>query len=209
MAGAIERRITAVDEYIANAATFAQPILRHLREVVHEGAPGVEERIKWSRPFFMYRGIILGNMAAFKAHCSLGLWGPEIASLLREEGAASGEAMGTFGKIHSLEDLPATKDLLRYVRQAAKQVDDGVRVKNYVRPRVAKAEQPVPEALQRALAKNKLAAERFAAMTPGCRREYSTWIHEAKREETRERRVATALKWISEGKSRNWRYERV
>ena len=199
----------AVDAYIAKSAPFAQPILIHLREAVHEGAPKVEEAIKWSRPFFMYRGVILGNISAFKEHCSFGLWGTEIATILLADGIASSEGMGTFGRIASLKDLPPRKKLLSYIKQAAKMIDEGVRTKSLsMRPKVAKAPLEVPEGLIAALKKNKAAAKKFEAMSPSCRREYSQWIAEAKREVTRDSRIATALGWIAEGKSRNWKYEK-
>ena len=207
MALVADGRIGAVDAYIGKAEEFAQPVLEYVREVVHAGAPGVEEEMKWSRPFFVYNGVILGNMAAFKAHCSFGLWGPEVAGTLREDGVAQEGGMGSFGKITSVKDLPSRAKLVGYVKLAAKTIDDGVRTKAWSRPKVAKAEAVVPEALAAALKKNKAAAKKFEAMTPGCKREYCQWIAEAKREETREKRVATAVEWIAEGKGRNWKYE--
>jgi uncharacterized protein YdeI (YjbR/CyaY-like superfamily) len=199
----------AVDAYIAKSAPFAQPILTHLRGVMHEAAPEVEEAMKWSRPFFMYRGVILGNLSAFKEHCSFGLWGTEIADILRADGIASSEGMGTFGRITSVEDLPPRRKLVGYVKQAAKMIAEGTRTQSLPpRPRVAKAAVEVPEALAAALKKNKAAAKHFEALSPSCRREYSEWIADAKREETRDKRVATTLEWIAEGKSRNWKYEK-
>jgi hypothetical protein len=209
MAKVTDGRTVAVDAYIAKAGGFAQPVLAYLREAVHAGAPGVEEAMKWSMPFFVYKNVILGNMAAFKAHCSFGLWGPEVVGVLRGEGVAQGGSMGSFGKITSVEDLPVRKKLVEFVRLAAKAIDDGERTKAWSRPKVAKAEAAVPDALAAALKKNKAAAKSFAAMTPGCKREYCEWIAEAKREETREKRVATAVEWIAEGKARNWKYEKV
>lgn len=202
--------IPEADAYIAKAAPFAQPILKHLRGVVHEGAPGVVEEMKWSRPFFVYEGVILGNISAFKAHCSFGLWGAEMAQQLRAEGVASSEGMGTFGRITRVEDLPPKKQLVGYVKEAARKIAEGERTKSIDRPkpvRVAKAEVTVPEALAAALKKNKAAAAQFEAMSPSCRKEYCVWVGEAKREETRERRVAQAVEMIAEGKSRNWKYE--
>lgn len=199
----------AVDAYIAKSAPFAQPILMQLREVIHEAAPEVEEVIKWSRPFFMYRGVILGNLSAFKGHCSFGLWGTEIAEILRADGVASSEGMGTFGRIASVGDLPPRRKLVGYVKQAAMMIAEGTRTTSMPsRPRVAKSAVEVPEALAAALRKNKAAAKQFEVMSPSCRREYSEWIAGAKREETRDKRVATALEWIAEGKSRNWKYEK-
>ena len=210
MAKATGVRIPEVDTYIAKAADFAKPVLQHLREIVHQAAPGVVEEIKWSRPFFVYKGVILGNMSAFKAHCSFGLWGAEMAQHLRADGVASSDGMGTFGRIASVDQLPAKKQLVAYVQEAARKIADGERTKAFERPqanRVAKAEPPVPEALVLALEKHKLAAKQFAAMSPSCRKEYSVWIAEAKRDETRERRVAQAVEMIAEGKGRNWKYE--
>jgi uncharacterized protein YdeI (YjbR/CyaY-like superfamily) len=200
--------LPAVDLYIAKSADFAQPILHHLREILHEGAPDLVEEIKWSRPFFVYRGIILGNISAFKHHCSLGLWGSEVAEVLRADGVASKEAMGSFGRITSLEDLPPRKKLLGYVKSAAKMIDEGVRTKSLVRqPKVAKPAVELPEVFAVALKKNKVATKHFDAMSPSCRREYVDWIVDAKRDETRDKRIATALEWIAIGKSRNWKYE--
>jgi hypothetical protein len=202
-----DNMIPAVDVYITKAGGFAQPILEYLREVMHEGATGVIEEIKWSMPFFVYKGVILGNMAGFKAHCSFGLWGPEVVGTLRDEGVAKGGNMGSFGKITSVKDLPTRKKLVGYVKLAAKAIDDGDRTKAWSRPKVAKAEPVVPDALAAALKKNKAAGKKFEAMTPGCKREYCEWIADAKREETRDKRVATAVEWIAEGKARNWKYE--
>lgn len=202
-------RLPAVDLYIAKSAAFAQPILFYLREIVHEAVPAVDEEMKWSRPFFVYRGIILGNISGFKEHCSFGLWGTEVAEALRADGVASGDAMGTFGRITSLKDLPPRKKLVAYLKNAAKLIDEGTRTKSLVRqPRVAKPVVEVPDALAAALKKSKPAASRFDAMSPSCRREYIEWIADAKREETREKRVATAMEWIAAGKSRNWKYEK-
>ncbi len=199
----------AVDAYITKSAAFAQPILWHLREVVHKAVPGVEETIKWSMPFFMYRGIILGNLAAFKAHCSLGLWGQEIAGKVRADGATSGGAMGTFGRIESMKDLPSDKQLIAYLKQAAKAIDDGTRTKSIERParRVAKPELEVPAELAVALKKNKAAQKVFDGFAPSHRREYIEWVAGAKRDETRAKRVTQTVDWLVEGKRRNWQYE--
>lgn len=202
-------QIPEVDVYIAKSAEFAQPVLWLLREVMHEGAPGVVEEIKWSRPFFVYKGVILANISAFKTHCSFGVWGKEIGAALRADGMAQGDGMGTFGRLTSTKDLPPRKKLVGYIRVAAKAVDAGERTKSFTRPRsqVAKAEVLVPQVFTAALQKNKVAAKHFATMSPSCRKEYCVWIADAKREATRDKRVATAVEWIAEGKSRNWKYE--
>jgi uncharacterized protein YdeI (YjbR/CyaY-like superfamily) len=204
-------RLPAVDAYIAKAQPFAQPILHRLRDTIHAVVPEVEEAIKWSRPFFLYKGVILGNISAFKEHCSFGLWGSEMVQALREGGVDSKEGMGSFGRLTSVADLPPQAELESFVRKAAELISEGTRTKSI--QRVAKptprGELAIPEALAAALKTNKQAAARFAELSPSCRREYAEWIAEAKREETRTKRVATALEWIAEGKSRNWKYERT
>jgi uncharacterized protein YdeI (YjbR/CyaY-like superfamily) len=195
-----------VDAYIAKAAPFAQPVLEHLRELVHTACPDVEEAIKWSMPFFVYKGQILGNMAAFKAHCSFGLWGGEVTAMMRKDGVLSDDGMGKLGKISSVKELPKDRDFMGYVREAAAFIEDGGKTMQR-KPKEAKPEAEVPAELAAALKKNKSAAKVFAEFSPGCRREYVDWIAEAKRAETKEKRVAQAVEWIAEGKQRNWKYQ--
>jgi uncharacterized protein YdeI (YjbR/CyaY-like superfamily) len=200
-----------VDAYVAKAQPFAQPILGHLRELVHRGCPGVEEEMKWSRPFFVYRGAILGNMSAFKEHCSFGFWGEEIGAMLRETNVLQADGMGSLGKIASLDDLPGDKRMLGWIKQAAEFVESGTHTGPIAaRHQVVKAPKvqvPMPEEFAAALFQDKRAATVFAGFSPSCRREYIEWVAEAKRAETRERRIATAVAWIGEGKQRNWKYE--
>jgi uncharacterized protein YdeI (YjbR/CyaY-like superfamily) len=200
-----------VDAYVAKAQPFAQPILEHLRELVHKACPAVEETIKWSRPFFEYRGSILGNMSAFKEHCSFGFWGEEIGAVLREAGVLERDGMGSLGRITSVAGLPPDKQMLSWIRQAAAFVDSG----QYTSPiaarrKVVKAPKPVletPAEFAAALKRNKKAAAVFAAFSPSDQREYVEWFAGAKRPETREKRMEIALKWIAEGKQRNWKYQ--
>jgi uncharacterized protein YdeI (YjbR/CyaY-like superfamily) len=201
-----------VDAYINKAKPFAQPIMEHLRELVHKGCPNVEETIKWSRPFFEYRGTILGNMSAFKEHCSFGFWGEEIAAILREAGVLQEGGMGSLGRITSVKDLPTDKVLLGFIRQAAGFIDRGEHTspiaarKNKV-VKASKSALETPAEFTAALKKDKRASAAFAAFSPSCKREYVEWIADAKRPETREKRIATAIQWIVDGKQRNWKYQ--
>jgi uncharacterized protein YdeI (YjbR/CyaY-like superfamily) len=199
-----------VDAYCAKVQPFAQPILAHLRELVHKACPEVDETIKWSRPFFQYRGAILCNMSAFKEHCSFGFWGEEIGAVLREAAVLREGAMGSLGRIISVADLPSDKQMLGWIRQAAAFVDSG----QYTSPIAArhkvvkqKPSLDSPVEFKAALQRNKKAAAVFAAFSPSCKREYVEWIAEAKRQETRDKRIATAVAWIAEGKQRNWKYQ--
>jgi uncharacterized protein YdeI (YjbR/CyaY-like superfamily) len=192
-----------VDAYIERSAEFAQPILRHIREIVHAAAPQIEETMKWSMPHFDYKGPVC-NMAAFKEHCAFGFWK---GTLLFKGGSPSREAMGHMGRITSIRDLPSKKELIALIREAVKLNEEGVKVtRTTSRARVAEPE--TPDDLAAALRRNKSAGAAFRKFSPSHRREYIEWITEAKRAETRQRRVEQAIAWIAEGKSRNWKYER-
>ena len=200
-----------IDAYIAKAAPFAQPILAHLRALVHKACPYVEEGVKWGRPFFVHGGTILCNISAFKAHCSFGFWGAEIGKVLVQDGVVREGGMGSLGKIASLKDLPPDKKLVGYIRQAAALIDAGLGDNRVVvARRVVKAPKPpveVPAEFTAALRRDRKAAATYAAFSPSCQREYAQWIAEAKRPETRDRRIAQAVEWIAEGKQRNWKYQ--
>ncbi|WP_431049923.1 YdeI/OmpD-associated family protein [Roseateles sp. L2-2] len=192
-----------VDAYIDRAAPFAQELLRHWRATVHAHCPDVVETIKWGFPNFTYRDKILTGMAAFKAHCSIGFWHGEAAV-----GAdhAKGGAMGDFGKLTSIKDLPPKAEQKAILKRAMQLIEDGVKA----RPARASAPKPppeVPDDLAAALRANPAAQKTFDAFPPGQRRDYIDWIVEAKKAETRERRLAQAVEWIAEGKRRNWKYE--
>jgi uncharacterized protein YdeI (YjbR/CyaY-like superfamily) len=198
-----------IDEYIADAPVFAQPILAHVRALVHRASPEISEEIKWSQPFFLYRGSLLCFMAAFKQHCSFGFWSSEMAAVMKQDGRAGEDgakgSRGAFGRIASIADLPSDKVMLGYVRQA-------IALSESTDPKPAKVRKPKPEVepppeLLVAIEEKPGAAEAFAMLSPSCRREYVNWILEAKRAETKERRIQTAVQWITEGKSLNWKYE--
>ena len=200
-----------VDIYINKAQLFAQPILEHLRELVHKACPGVQESIKWSRPFFDYKGVILGNMSAFKEHCSFGFWGEEIAAVLREAKVVQEGGMGSLGRITSLKDLPPDKQMLSFLHQAAGFIDRGeytspITARNKV-VKAPKAALETPPEFAKALKADKKAGTVFAAFSPSCKREYIEWIADAKRPETRDKRITQAIEWIAEGKQRNWKYQ--
>ena len=189
-----------VDAYIARQADFARPILDHLREAVHGACPEVEEAIKWGMPAFLLKGRPLANMAAFKAHASFGFW--RARDVLGD--ASLDGAMGQFGRLTCVDDLPPPERLDALIRSAAEKAAEGTAP----RPRKApKPELPVPDELRAALDAAPKAAATFEAFPPSCRREYVEWVSEAKRPETRAKRVAQAVEWMGEGKRRNWKYE--
>jgi uncharacterized protein YdeI (YjbR/CyaY-like superfamily) len=187
-----------VDAYIEKSAEFAQPILIRLREIVHSVCPGVEETIKWGAPYFDYKGPICG-MVAFKRHCAFVFWKD---TLVVEN--PSDEAMGQLGRIESLKDLPSKKTLTAWIRKAVELNETGVKAPRSVQP--PKPPVKVPADLKQALAKNARARATFEAFSPSHRSEYVQWLEEARREETRKKRLGTAIDWLAEGKSKNWKY---
>jgi uncharacterized protein YdeI (YjbR/CyaY-like superfamily) len=187
-----------VDDYIKRAAPFARPILKHLRKIVHVGCPDVEETIKWQSPFFERKGII-SFMAAFKQHCVFGYWKGALIFGKKNKGA-----MGQFGRITSMRDLPDKKTLIGFVRKGAELNEAGVQ-KSPPRPR-AKQKITVPSDLRAALQRNAKARKTFENFSYSHRKEYVDWITDAKRDETRKRRLQTAIQWMAKGKPQNWKY---
>jgi uncharacterized protein YdeI (YjbR/CyaY-like superfamily) len=188
-----------VDAYIEKAPDFAKPILREIRARVHEACPDCEETMKWSTPAFDYKGPMCG-MAAFKAHCMLGFWKAPLV-------VGGDDPYNRYRQVKSVADLPAKKEMAALIRTAMALNDGGVVVERA--PRTKKAAARLPTDLAGALQKNKKARTAFDAFSPSHKREYVAWITEAKRDETRLKRVQTAVQWIADGKARNWKYERV
>jgi len=112
--------------------------------------------------------------------------------------------MGCLGRITSLEDLPSDKVIIAFIKAAKKLNDEGIKLP--AKQKTPKKEIPVPDYFAKALLKNKKASATFTAFSPSHKREYLEWITEAKTEETRQKRMATTLEWLAEGKQRNWKY---
>jgi uncharacterized protein YdeI (YjbR/CyaY-like superfamily) len=195
-----------IDAYISKSAEFAKPVLNHLRSLVHKACPNVEETIKWGFPHFDYKGMMC-SMAAFKQHCAFGFWKTALMKDAKEMRGKNEYAMGHLGKITGLADLPPDKKVISWIKEAVKLNDDNVKL-----PERKKSASPkeieIPDALQKALNKNKAAGTAFNNFSPSHKREYIEWITEAKTEETKNKRIATTIEWVTEGKSRNWKYMR-
>lgn len=194
----------AIDIYIEKAAEFAQPILQHLRSLVHKACPDVEEKIKWGMPHFDYKGEMICHMASFKQHAVMGFWK---ATLMKDPillaTAKSEVAMGHLGKIMSLKDLPADKQIIAWIKEAMQLNDAGIKISV---KSVEKKKLIVPKYFTEALAKNKKAQKVFDAFPYSHKKEYVQWITEAKTNTTRDKRMTTAFEWMAEGKNRNWKY---
>lgn len=191
-----------IDAYIAKSAEFARPMLKSLRETVHQACPQVEETVKWGSPSFVYAGGILCGMAAFKQHASFGFWKH---ALVMGEGVER-DGMGSYGKMTGIADLPPKTRLLADIKKAMKLNEQGVKTSGARKSTTPKPPPKTPADLAAALNKNARARATFEAFSPSNKREYVEWLEEAKREETRARRLAQAVEWMAEGKSRNWKY---
>jgi len=192
-----------IDAYIECSADFAQPLLKHIRKLVHKAAPEIVETMKWSFPHFDHKGTVC-SMAAFKEHCAFGFW----KQSLLEDGAFPAEktAMGSFGRITSRKDLPDDKTMVKLIRDAVSLNEKGIKVKRQTTP--GKKDLVIPPYLLEALAKNDTAAATFENFPYSCKKEYVEWITEAKTDATRDKRLATTVEWLAEGKRRNWKYEK-
>lgn len=195
-----------IDAYIAGAAGFARPVMNKLRKLLHDNCPDIAETTKWGFPHFEYRGKILFSMAAFKAHCACGF---RLAPIMKDpEGLFQTEektAMGHLGRITSLNDLPSDKILIVYLKEAMLLTEQGASLPKKIAVRIQQDARS--EDFERALHKNKTALVQFRSFPPSKQKDYIQWITEAKQTVTREKRIQTAIEWISEGKGRNWKYE--
>ncbi len=195
-----------IDTYISKSADFAQPILNHLRELVHKACPDGEEKMKWSFPHFDYNGEMMCSMAAFKQHAVFGFWK---AALMKDpvlvETAKSETAMGHLGRITSLKDLPANKKIIAWIKESMELNDKGIKLPSKSKA-TDKKEITTPDYFEKLLNKNKKAAATFHSFSYSHKKEYVEWITEAKTEDTRNKRMIQAIEMMVEGKSRNWKY---
>jgi uncharacterized protein YdeI (YjbR/CyaY-like superfamily) len=191
-----------VDAYIEKSADFAKPILTHLRKLIHKASPKVSETVKWGMPAYEYKGLVCG-LAAFKQHCTFGFWKEK---LLDYDGFSSEKtAMGSFGRITSKKDLPPDDVIVKLIQRAVELNEKGV--KTAKKAPAAKKELVVPKDLRKALALDAAAKATFDSFSYSHKKEYVEWIEEAKTDATREKRLATTIEWLAEGKDRNWKYK--
>ena len=194
-----------IDAYINKAAPFAQPILRHIRRLVHKACPAVEETVRWGFPHFDYKGMMIST-AAFKAHCTLNIYKARLIDGLETDPEVE-NAMGQFGRITSISDLPSDEKLLEYFREAKRLNDENIKLPQKTKELNIK-ELIVPNCLMEALKENPLAAETWDKFAYSHRKEYVNWINEAKNESTRDKRLLTTIEWLAEGKTQMWKYSK-
>jgi uncharacterized protein YdeI (YjbR/CyaY-like superfamily) len=187
-----------VDAYIQAAPPSAQPILERLRTIARRALPEAQEDMKWGMPHFTIGGKNVAGFAAFKEHCSFVVHGDN----------PEGGGMGGYGKIASLAEIPPEKQIVAALHAARDRIKEhGSATTGRGAPK-PKAEIAMPDDLAAALGAAPKAKAVFEALAPSHRREYLEWITSAKREETRAKRIATTIEWLTEGKKRNWKYEK-
>jgi len=194
-----------VDAYINKVADFAKPILKHFRQLVHQVAPDIKETIKWGHVHFEFKSPVC-YMAAFKQHCRLGFWHSGL--LPDPEGwFKGGEEEGRLYKISSIADLPPDEILIWYLRNAVDNNKQGIKPVKLKPLTVTKAELTVPDDFEALLNREAIAKGYFDAFSYSKRKEYLEWFADAKTQDTRQKRMNTAVEWLAEGKSRNWKYQ--
>jgi uncharacterized protein YdeI (YjbR/CyaY-like superfamily) len=193
-----------IDAYILKSKDFAKPVLIHIRELVHKTCPDVEEKMKWSFPHFDYKGEMMCSMAAFKEHCAFGFWKASLMKDAVKMKDGNEEAMGHYGRITSVKQLPPDKIIIANIKEAMKMNEEGIKLPAKKKTEIKDV--VIPSDLMKALSKNKNAKLAFEKFSPSNKKEYAEWIQEAKTEDTKNKRINTAVEWISEGKSRNWKY---
>jgi len=204
----MEQYDSRVDAYIAKSAEFAKPILEYIRDVVHEASPLIGETIKWGMPFFDYKGPVC-HMASFKQHCAFGFWR---SSLIKDSygilNPSEEAAMGSFGRLTSIDNLPAKQVIIDYILQGIALNEIGVKAHPKPKKTVTeKAELVIPDYFTELLAKHGRAKEVFDGFSYSNKKEYVEWFTEAKTDATRLKRLDTAIEWLTEGKTRMWKYK--
>ncbi|WP_428330394.1 YdeI/OmpD-associated family protein [Mucilaginibacter sp.] len=204
----MEQYDSRVDAYIEKSAEFAKPVLQYIRQVVHEASPLISETIKWGFPFFEYKGTIC-QMAAFKEHCAFGFWKASLLNDPEKVLKIGDQTAGSFSKITRIEDLPSKNILTDFILQAiAMNSEKSVKapVKKVKEP-LEKASLAIPDYFIDFLVDHPKAMEVFEKFSYSHKKEYVVWITEAKTDATRLKRMETAVEWMTEGKSRHWKYQ--
>jgi uncharacterized protein YdeI (YjbR/CyaY-like superfamily) len=207
MQNKMEKSDPRIDEYINNSQEFAKPILNHLRHLVHLANPEIHETIKWGFASFDYKGPLC-SMASFKNHVVFGFWKSELLNdpdgYVKARSNQGGEAMGNFGRITAMSDLPLDDVIVGLVKQAVMLNDAKIKLPR--KPKLLRQELLIPDYFNEALKENAHALHTFESFSYSNKKEYVEWFSEAKTEKTKNERLVSAIQWLSEGKTRNWKY---
>lgn len=159
-----------IDAYIEKSATFAKPVLNHIRKLIHLASPEIRETIKWGFPHFDYKGTIC-SMASFKEHYAFGFWKSSLLSdphvILKKEAS---ESMGQFGRIKSIADLSSDEIFTTYILEAISLNERGIKVLKKAGSAISEVE--VPDYFQGVLDEHPLTKSNFEKLSNSHRKKY-------------------------------------
>jgi uncharacterized protein YdeI (YjbR/CyaY-like superfamily) len=194
------KNFKTAEEYFRSETRW-KPELAKLRKIML--ATGMQETVKWGGPVYTSQGKNICGIGAFN----------DWATIWFFQGALLSDPLGVL--VNAQEGR--TKALRQWRFTSASQVKAG-EIKRYLEEAISHAQagkeikpdrdKPliVPAELAAALKKNKTAGKAFAAMSKSCRREYAEYIAEAKKPETRMRRLDKAMSMITAGIGLNDKY---
>lgn len=194
-----------ITEYIDSKAAFAQEIMQHLRTIIHQASPALTESIKWRAPCFESNGLVCA-MAGFKKHVNLSFFKGKLIDDKHHIFPCSDNNELASLTFSSLDEVPDASILIDYIQQAIA-LNQVPNTKKKSKIKKQKADLIIPDDLREALGKSPIAQEVFSEFSYTKQKDYIEWLTSAKRESTRRSRLVTAIEWITEGKSRNWKYE--
>lgn len=193
------------EAWLDNAPEFSQAMARQMRDWVQRWEPDLTEAIKWNMICFSGRKLVLA-ISACKKHLGVSFFrGVELRQMTAADLFVGGEQSTSIQTLRITDPKQLSTTKLRALVHAAVALD----ADESIRPPAPKkkAEWPMPEALAKALKKNKTAAANFEAFKPTYQREYKVWVSTAKQPETIQKRVeetvralAKGLKWIDRKK---------
>src|SRR5438270_1264994 len=180
-----------VNDSLANAPEGTRPILVRLRRIFRQASPKLEEAIKWGVPCYLFKGPV-GGFAAYKQHVSWGLW--KSRALNDPEGLLGRGVSVMAGKITKVSEIPPAAKIIALIEQVIALNEAGIKS-----PKPPEPELPADFAA--AMKKAGKAARHYAAFTPARKWQYVNWVTQAKRAETRAKRIEIAVERIGEGKT--------
>lgn len=193
-------KIQTVDEYFANVK-FGKEMLLKLRELLV--STELEENIKWGCPVYSLNGKNIAGLASFKSY--VGLW--------FYQGALMADKAGVL--INAQEDK--TRALRQWRFNNAEEIDHELAL-DYIREAIdnqksgkeikADRSKPItiPDELADAFLKDPSLKLGFSKFSTGKKREFTDYISEPKRQETRLMRLEKVIPLILEGISLNDKY---
>ena len=194
------KRYETVDAYIEHAENWRDELIQ-LRQILN--ATALQEEVKWGAPCYTFNGKNLVGMGAFKSY--LALWffqgalltDPKEVLVNAQEGKTKALRQWRFKSKRDIDD----QLIVAYVEEAISLQERGLEIKPQRHQPVA-----IPTRLKAALSKNEQLSTAFNALSEGKRREYADYIAEAKRDETKVKRLEKIIPMIIAGQGLHDKY---